>query len=60
MKTPQIMETVNGQSRGWTGAVCPKCKGIGLISGPEGWDITCNGCGGTGEEYGPIPETPKT
>lgn len=32
---------------GWTGEICPDCKGSGRRNEEE----RCNSCGGTGEEY---------
>jgi DnaJ-class molecular chaperone len=48
-------EWQNGKLYGWTGKDCPKCQGHGIDN--ENW--TCGACGGTGEEWGLMPEQPK-
>jgi DnaJ-class molecular chaperone len=45
----------DGTLHGWTGRKCPECNGTGEVP-TEHSHGACRGCGGTGEEYGPIPE----
>jgi hypothetical protein len=50
----QSTDEANG---GWTGRKCPRCSGIGEVTGME-TDRPCAACGGTGDEYvsAPVPE----
>lgn len=41
---------------GWTGNKCPKCHGTGEHEDDVG---RCTACGGTGDEWGNLPATPK-
>lgn len=43
---------------GWTGKVCPNCDGRCTVRDDDGNEVTCDACGGTGDEWGEIPDEP--
>lgn len=45
----------NGVLYGWTGELCPACRGTG--EGDAG-DCPCAECGGTGEQHDVMPNQP--
>lgn len=49
-------EVRNGKLYGWTGHDCSTCKGTGENN--DDIPSACKNCGGTGEEWGLMPEQP--
>lgn len=43
---------------GWTGRPCKVCGGTGVRREDDGAAVPCDACGGHGEEWGELPETP--
>ena len=41
---------------GWTGKDCPNCDGRGTVRDDYGHEVTCDACGGSGHEWGEIPD----
>jgi DnaJ-class molecular chaperone len=41
---------------GWTGKDCPNCEGRGIVRDDFGYEVPCDVCGGTGHEWGEIPD----
>jgi DnaJ-class molecular chaperone len=53
-------EIINGILFGWTGRECSACNGTGECDDSHfGGLRTCQSCGGTGGEWGRMPEHPK-
>lgn len=42
-------------AQGWTGRKCPSCNGNRYM---DDSGVSCPSCGGTGEEWGDLPEEP--
>lgn len=52
-------EIRDGKLYGWTGREHAACNGTGEdFSDDNAPDTTCRGCGGTGEEWGLMPDQP--
>ena len=50
-------EQRDGKKFGWLSRTCATCKGCGVTySKAYDVDMSCSGCGGTGEAYGEITE----
>lgn len=53
-------EIINGKLYGWTGRAHAACKGTGEDFSEQNWPYTtCRGCGGTGDEWGVMPDQPE-
>ena len=52
-------EIRDGKLYGWTGEICSRCKGCGWNDPQSDSMWKCNTCGGTGEEWGLMPNQPE-
>lgn len=43
---------------GWTGNRCKQCSGRGEVLDDYGVWIACDACGGSGHEWGELPDEP--